>query len=440
MRRALVILIVLGLVAAGTLWVGARPASVAVAAGDVMIDIPLWLAALAFAVSLFVVGLIVRVYAGIRSQLARRRLKRALRRRDEGDEAMVSAFAALAAGDGAAALKHGEKARRVLGDTPLTLMLSGYAARAAGRVEAAETTFRLLAEQEGAAAALGQRGIAQLAVERGNRAVAADAARAALVHQPNAAWAKSFAFEDSVRRRDWQAALRLLPLAESGTEEAIRRAALLLAAAAEENEPRAALRLEQQAVALAPALAPAHAAVVRRLRAEGHTRAAERALREGLCKAPHPMLAGLALEGPVGESKAGRAKRVATLAGEVGGAEMALAAAQAALEAEDWAEARRWTERARAAGVVDRRLHALLAKIAEGEFAGSERAHVEAEAHWREAASAPEPPEWVCGNCGASHAEWSHVCSSCGAVGSLRWGEARATTPQLLLPAPLPGL
>ncbi len=440
MRRALFILIALGLVAAGTLWVAARPASLTVAAGDLVIESPLWLAALAFAVSLFMVGLIVRLYAEIRSQLARRRLKRALRRRDEGEEAMVSAFAALAAGDGMAALKHGEKARRLLGDTPLTLMLAGYAARAAGRVQAAETTFRLLAEQKGAAAALGQRGIAQLAVERGNHAVAADAARAALVYQPNAAWAKSFAFEDSVRRRDWQAALALLPPAESGSDEAIRRAALLLAAAKEETEPRAALRLEQQAAALAPALAPAHAAVVRRLRAQGHVRAAERALKEGLAKAPHPMLAALALEGPANESKAGRAKRVATLASDVGGAEMALAAAQAALEAEDWAEARRWAERARAAGVMDRRLHALLAKIAEGEFAGSERAHAEAEAHWRDAASAPEPPEWTCRNCGASHGEWSHVCSSCGAAGSLRWGEARATAPQLLLPAPLPGL
>lgn len=440
MRRALFILIVLGLVAAGTLWVAARPASVTVAAGDLVIDIPLWLAALGFAVSLFVVGLLVRLYAGIRSWLARRRLKRALRHRDEGDEAMVSAFAALAAGDGSAALKYGEKARRLLGDTPLTLMLAGYAARAAGRVEAAETTFRLLAEQDGPAAALGQRGIAQIAVERGNRAVAAEAARAALAYQPNAAWAKSLAFEDSVRRRDWQAALRLLPPAESGSEEGLRRAALLLAAAAEESEPRAALRLEQQAAALAPALAPAHAAVVRRLRAMGKARAADSALKEGLAKASHPMLAALALEGPADESKAGRAKRVAALATEVGGAELALAAAQAALEAEDWAEARRWTERARSGGVADRRLHALLAKIAEGEFAGSERAHAEAEAHWRDAASAPEPPDWTCANCGSSHAEWSHVCSSCGAVGSLRWGEARAASPQLLLPAPLPGL
>ncbi|MCS6854537.1 MAG: hypothetical protein NZ523_07255 [Elioraea sp.] len=440
MRRALFILIVLALVAAATLWVANRPASVTITAGDVLIEIPLWLAALAFAVSLLVVAVLVRLYAGMRSWLARRRLKRALSRRDEGDEAMVAAFAALAAGDGAAALKYGEKARRLLGDTPLTLMLAGYAARAAGRVEAAETTFRLLAEQDGAAAVLGQRGIAQIALERGNRAVAAEAARAALAYQPNAAWAQSLAFEDAVRRGEWQAALRLLPPAESGSEAGLRRAALLLAAAAAETEARAALRLEQQAAALAPSLAPTHAAVVRRLRAMGNARAAERALKEGLAKAPHPMLAALALEGPASETKAARAKRLSLLASEAGGAEMALAAAQAALEAEEWAEARRWAERARAGGVEDRRLHALLAKVAEGEFAGTERAHAEAEAHWRDAASAPEPPEWACTVCGASQPEWSHLCGSCGSVGSLRWGEARAASPQLLLPAPLPGL
>jgi len=440
MRRALFILIVLGLVTAGTLWVAARPASVTVSAADVVVDAPLWLAVLAVVLVLIVVGLIVRLYAGARSWLARRRLKRALRRRDAGDEAMVAAFAALAAGDGATALKFGDKARHLLGDTPLTLMLAGYAARAAGRVQTAETLFRQLAEQDGPAAALGQRGIAQIAMEQGNRAVAAEAGRAALAHQPNAAWARALAFEDTVRRRDWQEALRLLPPAESGSAAGLRRAALLLAAATEQGEARAALRLEQQAAALAPGLAPAHAAVVRRLRALGNVRAAERALREGLVKAPHPMLAALALEGPAGESRAARAKRVAALAAEVGGGEVALAAAQSALEAEEWAEARRWAERARTAGVGDRRLYALLAKIAEGEFAGSERAHAEAEAHWRDAASAPEPPQWTCSECGASHPEWSYSCGACGAVGSLRWGEGSLAPPRPALPAPLPGM
>ena len=440
MRRALVVLIVLALAAAAALWIADRPGTLTLAVADLVVEAPLWLAGLAFALLLLVVGGLVWLLARLRGWWQRRQLKHALRQRDEGDAAVVAALEALAAGDGPGALRSGRKARKLLGDTPLTLLLTGHAARAAGEIDTAEQAFRSLAARTGAGAFLGHRGLAQLAVERGAQGEAAEAAKAALALRPNAVWAQSIAFADRVRLQDWRGALRLLPEARGDAEIGHRRAALLLAAAAEETDPTAAQRLEEEAVAAAPTLAPAHAALVRRLRAAGRTRAADRALERGLAAASHPMLAALALEPTPGESESARARRVASLAAQVGGAEMALAAARAALEAGQWPEARRWIERARGGGLEDRRLHVLLAELAEREFAGSERAHSESETHWRDAVTAPAEPAWTCSVCGACHHAWTPACPTCGTVGSLRWGEAAAIAPRLALPAPLPGL
>lgn len=440
MRRALAVLVVLAAAAAAALWIAERPGSVTLAVADLVIEAPLWLAGLGLALALLLLALLVWLLARLRGWFERRRLKRALRQRDEGDAAVIAALEALAAGDGPGALKSGRRARRLLGDTPLTLLLNGHAARAAGEIETAERSFRSLAARRGAGAFLGHRGLAQLAAERGAQGEAAEAAKAALALRPEAAWAQSIAFGDSVRHRDWRGALRLLPEARGDAAIGFRRAALLLAAAAEETDPTAAQRLEEEAAAAAPGLAPAHAALVRRLRAQGRTRAAERALERGLAAAAHPMLAALALDASPGEPKAARARRVASLAAQAGGAEMALAAARAAIDAEHWAEARRWIERARDAGLEDRRLHVLLAELVEGEFAGTERARTEAEAHWRDAATAPAEPAWTCTACGASQPEWTAACTGCGTVGSLRWGEAAAIAPRIALPAPIPGL
>ena len=64
----------------------------------------------------------------------------------------------------------------------------------------------------------------------------------------------------------------------------------------------------------------------------------------------------------------------------------------------------------------------------------------EAEAHWRDAATAPAEPVWTCPACGASQPEWTPACTNCASVGSLRWGETAAITPRTALPAPIPGL
>lgn len=439
MRRALLVLTVLAAVAAATLWIAERPGTVTLTAAELSIEAPLWLAGLALLLLLLVAGGAVWLLTRLRGWWRGRRLRRALRQREAGDVAVIAALEALAAGDSAAALRNGRRARQLLGETPLTLLLTGYAARAAGEFETAERSFRALTARPGGAF-LGHRALAQLAVERGAVGEAAAAAKAALALRPNAAWAQAIAFADAVRQQDWQGALRLLPAGRGDAEAGHRRAALLLAAAAAETDPAAALRLEEEAVAAAPALAPAHAALVRRLRAAGKTRAAEKALERGLALAPHPLLAALALEPAPGEPTASRARRVAALAAQVGGAEMALAAARAALEAEQWGEARRWLDRARAGGIEDRRLHALLAELAEGEFAGTDRARAEAEAHWRDAATAPPEPVWSCTACGADQPDWSPCCARCGTAGSLRWGSVPAIASPAALPAPIPGL
>ena len=443
MRRALSILIVLVAAVAGALLLRSVPGAISLAFGEIAVELPFWLGALALVVLLVVVIYGARVTGRLRAWRARSGAARAIARRDDGERAIVSALAALAAGDGADASRELGRARRLLGETALVLLLEGHAARARRDEASAKRAFGRLSEIGPPGAFLGYRGLAALALEQGNRDEAAAAGRAALALRPEAAWAKALVFDDAARHGDWAAALSQIPKARKGTEEGLRRAVLLLGAAAEEKDPKAALRMAEEAVELAPTLAPAHALRVRLLESLGERRRAAAALERGIVSAAHPMLAALALEARPGEDMAARARRIEALAGYArGSGEAELMAAVAAKDAGLWAKARRHVALAQAAGVEDRRIFLLLAEIAAGEFAGTEAARTEPARHLREAAAAAPEPAWWCSACGARHEEWAPVCSRCGAVATLGWGSARAqpAPTEALLAAPVPGL
>ncbi|QXM26058.1 hypothetical protein KO353_07685 [Elioraea tepida] len=444
MRLSLRILLVLALAVLVAFLFRAFPGAISIAFGPYLVELPVWLGALALALLLLVAMWAARLLVRMRWRLSRRGAARAEARRAAGDGAIVSALAALAAGDGAAAARDLRRARHALGETPLLLLLEGHAARVRGDEAAAKRAFARLSEIGPPGAFLGHRGLAALALERGDRDEAAAAGRAALALRPEAAWAKALVFDDAARRGDWAGALALLPKARKGTEEARRRAVLLLGAAAEEQDLKAALRMAEEAVELAPGLAPAHALRVKLLEALGERRRAQAALERGILSGAHPMLAELALAPRPGEDAAARARRAEALAAHARGqGEAELMAAIAAKEAGLWAKARRHVALAQAAGVDDRRTFLLLAEIATGESGGTEAGRAEAAQHLREASAARPEPAWWCSSCGARHEQWAAVCPSCGAVATLAWGTAPAQPGErkpLLLPAPVPGL
>jgi len=443
MRRSLSILVPLVLAVLAAFFFMTVPGAISIAFGEIAVELPFWLGALALFALLVAVIAAMRIGGRIRRSFARRGAERLVARREEGDRAIVAALAALAAGDGAGARRDLGRARRLVGPTPLVLLLEGHAARTLGDEAAARRAFERLAEAGPPGAFLGWRGLAALALEAGDVDGAAGAGRAALAMRPDAAWAKALVFDAAARAGDWPGALALLPKAKKGTDDALRRAVLLLGAAAAEADSKAALRMAEEAVELAPALAPAHALRVKLLAARGERRRAAAALERGMIAAPHPILADLVLEPAGGEDAAAVARRAEALAQAAGGAgEAELMAAEAARRAGLWAKARRHAQRAREAGLEDRRVFLLLAEVASGEFAGTEAARTEAEQHLREASAAAPEPAWWCAACGERHEAWAPVCGACGGVGTLVWGQgARALGPvRQALPAPVPGL
>ena len=215
------------------------------------------------------------------------RERRAVRRRRTGDAALTRTLLALAAGETGDARREASRARRLLGDTPATLLLAAEAGRIAGRDDEAETAFRALADRRDAAF-LGLRGLLRQAIEREDWAEATALARQAEAVEPGAAWLRRERFRLAVRAGEWSDALAL-------ADADAPKAALAAAAAEAESDAGRALRLAKQAWKADPSLSPAALAYATRLRAAGRERRALVVIRHSWAIAPHPDLADFAL-------------------------------------------------------------------------------------------------------------------------------------------------
>ncbi|MGE5268681.1 MAG: hypothetical protein ACM3JG_03295, partial [Thiohalocapsa sp.] len=98
-----------------------------------------------------------------------------------------------------------------------------------------------------------------------------------------------------------------------------------------------------------------------------------------------------------------------------------LAAADAALTAQLWGEARHHLERAAAtAPQPSRRLCQLMARLEDGEKGNAAAARL-----WLDRALAAPPAAcYVCARCGGSDAQWQPLCRHCGAFDTLAWRPA----------------
>lgn len=325
------------------------------------------------------------------------------RHRARGDVAVTRALVALAAAEPTTARREAAHARRLLGDTPQTLLLVAEAARLADRESEADAAFRLLAVRPDAAF-LGLRGLFRQALARQDLAGAATLARQAEATRPGGGWLRDERMRLAVRTGDWSGALAL-------ADATAAKAALATAAANATQDQAAALRLAKQAWTADPALVPAALAYASRLRAAGQERRALAVIRQSWRAAPHPDLATFALERESTPLERLKAAQQLTDANPEH-VESRLLLARAALAAGLTGEARRHAEAARDAGLDQRRLWLLLAEI-EGEGEAGQQA-------LRHALVAAPDPTWRCTACQATQASWQPVCPACGAVGGLR--------------------
>jgi HemY protein len=330
------------------------------------------------------------------------------RARRRGEAAITGALTALAAREPADARREAARARRLLGETPQTLLLSAYAGSISGDEAEAEAAFERLAERKDSAF-LGLRGLLRLAIQREDFVRAAELARQAEAAHPGAAWLRAERTQLALRSGAWADALQL-------TQEDAPKAAFGAAAAEAETDPSAALKLAKQAFKRDPALTSAAIAYARRLRDAGGEKAAQDVLRRSWSLAPNPALADFALlASPDKRARLTTGINLVKLAPDH--PESHLLLARLSLEAGLPDDAQRHMEVVRKAGLDQRRVHLLAADIFEAE--GNDTAQKTA---LRGAASAAPDPEWRCEQCGTTLGAWSPACPVCHTVGRVKWG------------------
>lgn len=435
MRRVIGFLLLAVLLLAVAFGLGTLPGDITASIGRYTFAASVPIVVLAVLVLFGLLYGVIRLFATILSAPGRFGRGRHQRQLRQGDRAVTRAFAALAAADPKAAQREAERARRLLPQSPMALLISAEAARLAGKPEDAEASYRRLAEQSDSAF-LGLRGLLRQALDAQDWTLAADLARRAELTHPGAPWLRAERARLALRTGAWAEALAL-----AGPD--VPRAAIATAAAEAASDPAQGLRLARDAFAADPSLAPAAIAYASRLRARGEGRKADATIEKAWTRGPHPDLAAFYLEAerdPMARLKA--ADRLAKSNPEHGESHFLLA--QAALAAKLTGQARREAQAAVAAGLDQRRVWVLLADIEEADAAagGGEAATFAAHEALRRSQTAAPDPRWRCTACSAEQTAWHPACPVCGTVGQVVWtnavtpAAARANPPVVTL---LPG-
>lgn len=387
-------------------WVAGLPGTISATVGETTMQTSAPVALVLLSVLFVVLYFAVRLLSGLFRLPRWSRRRRARRDRVQGDRAVTRTLVALAASDPAVAQREADRSRRLLGDTPLTMLLTAQAQRQAGREEDATTMFRALAERKDARF-LGLRGLLRQATAREDWAGATEIARQAEAARPGALWLREERKFLALRTEQWAEALRL-----SGPEN---RATLAVAAAGTERNPAAAMRLAKQAWTADPTLAPAAIAYAKLLRNAGKGSKANDILRRSWAKQPHPEVAAEYLA--TVSDKQARLRAADSLALQnAQHPESRLLQAQASLDAGRIQDARRHIDAVRESGLNQRRVWGLLAEIADQQGHASE-----AQDALRNMVMADPDPVWRCGACGTVHEAWKPVCDACGTPGKIAW-------------------
>jgi HemY protein len=407
MRRILALILVSAVVVAAAWWIGHLTGGLSVQIGQTIFQAPIWVAIIALAVLVVLVYVATRLFATIFRLPGAFRAGGEKRARRRGEAAITSTLIALAAREPADARREAARARRLLGETPQTLLLSAYAGSISGDEAEAEAAFEKLAERKDSAF-LGLRGLLRLAIARDDFVRAAELARQAEAAHPGAAWLRGERTQLALRTGAWADALQL-------TQEDAPKAGFGAAAAEAETDPAVAHKLAKQAFKRDPALSPAAIAYARRLREGGRERPAKEVLRRSWALAPNPALADFALL-PAPDKRARLQAGLDLVKGAPDHPESHLLLARLSLDAGLTDDAKLHMAAVREAGLDQRRVHLLMADIFEAE--GNDGAQKDA---LRGAAMAAPDPEWRCDSCGTALSAWSPACPVCNAVGRVKW-------------------
>ena len=305
MIRLLWTLVKIGLVVAAAVWLTQMPGDTTLRLENFGLLIEARTGAILVALLFF--GLLAafayRFWLALRRTPQAMRFGRAGRRRERGYRALSLGMVAVAAGAADEARRRARDADRLLDGAPLTLLLAAQAAQLDGDDSAARRFFQAMVD-EPETSLLGLRGLMAQANRAGDRDEALAITARAQKERPGTPWVLEALFDLRTANGDWDgasAALEALAGRKLVRGEDLRRRRAVIAVersrlAEERGDNAAALSHARTAWKLDPALPAATACVARLEGAAGYGSRAEKILRDGWTKAPHPMLAE-ALEG-----------------------------------------------------------------------------------------------------------------------------------------------
>lgn len=369
-----------------------------------------------------------------------------VRRRDRGYQALSTGMIAAGAGDAGLARRKKKEAMKLISadQEPLIHLLDAQASLLEGDHEAARAKFEaMLADPE--TRLLGLRGLYLEAERLGDRTAASHYAARAAEAAPQLGWAADATLEQKAGEHRWDEALRLVEAQRSTRQverdAADRRKAVLLTAKAMEllaADPAGAKTAAVEANRLAPDLVPAAVTAAKALFRQNDLRKGVKILEATWKRAPHPEIAELYTGARPGDSthdRLARAKKLQALRSN--NVESSLAVARAALDAGEFALARREAEAAARLGPREA-VYLLLADIEEAETGDQGKVR-----QWLGmAVRAPADPAWLADGYVAER--WAPVSPISGRLDAFEWRSPAERLGQLLeagetaSPPPLP--
>ncbi len=428
----------IALFALAALWVAQRPGTVQIEWLEYNIQAHVGLVLLALLVAVILILFLHRAVFAVARLPQVYRHKQALKNKDKTYRTIVQGLSAVAAGDADKATAQADKARALNPDDKgLSLLLEAQAARLRGEEDVARACFQKLLDHKDTAF-LGLRGLLVNALESGNTGRALVLGQKALAMHPRQEWVIRLVYDLEVQERQWESAERTLRKARLAgiidEDKAHKdRLAMLIGHGddlLDQGQSGKALALYKKAHKLDPAFVPAAQRLAARLIETRKNRAARTVIERSWKQSPHPDLAALWEQ----LTPAGKRSEISTrvrwaeklVAITPDSAEAQLAAAQAALDADLWGEARQYLNMAEQIA-PSARLYRLYARL-------EERAGDPDEAHrWlAKAADAPADKVWTCRESGQVYERWLPVAPPHGSFNTVIWDVPRARP--LLLP------
>ncbi len=424
MIRTLIFIAFVGILTAAAVWLADRPGAVTLAWQGWRVDTSAAFLVFAVAAVSAAAALLYRLWLAFKRMPQAVRARRQSSHQQRGYRALTQGMVAVAAGDPNEALRQAKRADNLLGEPPLTMLLSAQAAQLNGDEVAANAYFTSMLDRP-ETAFLGLRGLLIQAERQGDSGKALEFANRAYELRPKTPWVLTTLFDLQAGEGQWQQALVTL-------EEAIRRGAVaadegkrrksvvLLCCSGEAeagDQPQDAYSYARKASSLTPDFLPATLRLLSLMAAAGKNRPATRIIHNAWRRNPHPELAriyGTLTPGGDPLKKVNRFERLLEFNPEHRESHIALA--EAALEAKLWGTARNHLQKVADVNPTARvcRLMAELEEAENGDGAAARQ--------WLLRAASAEPEtSWLCNVCGVTAAEWAPLCGKCESIGTLDW-------------------